>query len=220
MDDLRRGGCDETILAGVGEILNHTDVVVISQDRHQGAGRTTVQGFRRARRAIDHAVRFDRPIVMFIDTPGADPSATSESDGIAREISATFDALLSAPVPTVAVVVGEGGSGGALALAACDTLLILENAIFSVIAPEGAASILKLDDVASVSRDLRLTAHDLRELGIADRVLPEPPGGAQQDPDQARRTVHHAVASALESLTRKSDSFPTARRLDRWRVFR
>jgi acetyl-CoA carboxylase carboxyl transferase beta subunit len=207
---LRRGGCDETVVACVASFLRRW-VVAIAQDRKAGNGRIAAGGYRRARRAIAYASRFGLPIVTLIDTPGADPSAGSEDDGIASEISETFEALLNAPVPTVAVVVGEGGSGGALALAACDRLLILENAIFSVIGPEGAAAILRRDDIESVASDLQLTAHDLRDAGLADRVLPE-------DGEPPNRVVLRAVNAALDELAQ--ESVPTDRRFERWRVLR
>jgi acetyl-CoA carboxylase carboxyl transferase beta subunit/acetyl-CoA carboxylase carboxyl transferase alpha subunit len=211
----RRGGCDESIIAGIAKVGSRS-VVVIAQNRRNGHGRTMPAGFRRARRAIAIAERLGLPIVTFIDTPGADPSAPSEGAGVAHEISATFAALLAARVPTMCVVVGEGGSGGALALAACDRILILENAIFSVIAPEGAAAILRRSDIATIAGDLKLTASDLRDLGIADHVLPEPAGGAHEDPAAARRIVEAAIRSFLQEEVRP----PTTRRLERWRVFR
>jgi acetyl-CoA carboxylase carboxyl transferase subunit alpha len=185
----------------------------------------------RARRAIEFAVRFDRPIVTLIDTPGADPSAESESQGIAREISETFEVLLDAPVPTVAVCVGEGGSGGALALAACDAFLILEHAVFSVIAPEAAARILRRSDIQNIADDLRLTARDLKRVGLADHAIAEPAGGAQADPAGAIASVHSAIMASLQSLFDKPEQsesvdvllppeIPTARRSERWRLYR
>ena len=146
------------------------------------------------------------------------PSTASESEGIAAEISETMDALLTAPVPTVAVVVGEGGSGGALALAACDRLLIMENAFFSVIGPEGAAAILRREDLPAVAGELRLTAHDLRRFGLADRILPEPEGGAQADAAEAAGTASIAIEAALRDLA--NDTVPSSRRFERWRVHR
>ncbi|TMK15780.1 MAG: acetyl-CoA carboxylase carboxyl transferase subunit beta, partial [Actinobacteria bacterium] len=125
------------------------------------------------------------PLVTFIDTPGADPSSASEAQGIARTIATAFRTVLEHPGPSVAVVTGEGGSGGALSLAACDRILICENAIFSVIAPEAAAAILKRDDVDRVAQELKPTAKDLIELGLADALIPEPPRGAHEDPEAA-----------------------------------
>jgi acetyl-CoA carboxylase carboxyl transferase beta subunit len=214
---LGRGGTDPSVLVIVpdDELLQYKRAVFIAQNRFSGTGRTKPGGYKRARRAIDFAVRFDRPIVTLIDTPGADPSAESEAGGIAREISEIFTALINAPVPTVAVCVGEGGSGGALAFAACDFLILQEHAIFSVIAPEGAASILRRTDVDSVARELRLTAHELKRSGLADLVLREPDGGAQADPHEAISIVQRAIMACLEQ---RSD--PAARRHERWRVYR
>ena len=213
---LGRGGTDASVLVIAADDWHEWKrPVFIAQNRFSGTGRTKPGGYERARRAIDFAVRFNRPIVTLIDTPGADPSAGSEADGIAREISETFEALLHAPVPTVAACVGEGGSGGALAFAACDVFLILEHSIFSVIAPEGAAAILRRNDLESVAGELRLTAHDLKALGLADHVVAEPSGGAHSDPHLAIQTVHDAIQASFEGL-----SGPTARRRKRWRVYR
>ncbi|HLW15802.1 MAG TPA: carboxyl transferase domain-containing protein, partial [Actinomycetota bacterium] len=213
---LGRGGTDASVLVSVADDwFKHNRPVFIAQNRFAGTGRTRPGGYARARRAIDFAVRFSRPIVTLIDTPGADPSADSEAEGIAREISKTFNALLNAPVPTVAICVGEGGSGGALAFAACDVLLILEHSIFSVIAPEGAGAILRRSDLESVAGELRLTAHDLKEFGLADRVIAEPPGGTQADPHRAIEMINVAISLALDGMTS-----PTERRLERWRVYR
>jgi acetyl-CoA carboxylase carboxyl transferase beta subunit len=214
---LGRGGTDSSVLVTVpdDELFQYQRAVFIAQNRFSGSGRTKPGGYARARRAIDFAIRFNRPIVTLIDTPGADPSAESEAGGIAREISETFEALLNAPVPTVAVCVGEGGSGGALAFAACDFLIMQEHAIFSVIAPEGAASILRRTDVDSVARELRLTASELKRFGLADLVVKEPEGGAQADPRAAIAIVQSAIMACLESRTE-----PAARRRDRWRVYR
>ena len=122
------------------------------------------------------------------------------------------------PVPIMVLVTGEGGSGGALALAACDRLLIMENAFFSVIGPEGAAAILRRDDVPAVAEELRLTAHDLRRLGLADRILPEPEGGAHDNSTLAVETASTAIEAALRDLA--NDAVPSARRYERWRVHR
>jgi acetyl-CoA carboxylase carboxyl transferase subunit beta len=205
---------DPTIVTAMAE-LGRRLVVAIGQQRHAGDGRTRPSGFRRAREAIALAVRLGIPIVTLIDTPGAHPGAEAEGQGLAREIALTFESLLEAPVPTVGCVVGEGGSGGALALAACDRLLILENAIFSVIAPEGAATILRRDDLPRIAEDLRLTAADLYRHGLADLVVAEPSGGAQADPKAAAETLTVAVAHALTGLE------PDLRtRMRRWRTWR
>jgi acetyl-CoA carboxylase carboxyl transferase subunit beta len=163
-----------------------------------------VADYRGARRALAIAERLRLPFVTLVNTPGADPSAASEREGIAREIARTFQAMLAARTPTVACVVGEGGSGGALAFATADRVLIERDAYFSVIAPEGAASILRRDDVERVARDLKLGPFDLQDLGFADLVVET---GARAD----------AVAWALAHIGAEPD--PHAR-AERWRVLR
>jgi acyl-CoA carboxylase subunit beta len=149
-------------------------------DRHAGDGRPRPAGYRLAQRAISLAGRLSLPLLTFVDTPGADPSASSEADGIAGEIARTFRAMAELTTTSVCVCVGEGGSGGALALAHADRLLIQEHAVFSVIAPEGAAAILERDagKAPELAARLKLTSADLANLGIVDGVVSEPdPGG-------------------------------------------
>ncbi len=155
-------------------------VVVVASDRHAGDGRPTPAGFRQAQRAIELAGRLGRAVVTLVDTPGAAPGPDSENDGIAREIAATFAALDGVEVPTVGACVGEGGSGGALALAWTDVLLIQEHAVFSVIAPEGAAVILERDAsrAPEVADLLALTSGRLSALGVVDAVVPDDLAGA------------------------------------------
>jgi acetyl-CoA carboxylase carboxyl transferase subunit beta len=186
---------------------------VIALDRT----RPTAPGYRKAYRLLRFAGSLGIPLVTIIDTPGADPSSSSEAQGIARTIATAFRTVLEHPGPTVAVVTGEGGSGGALALAVCDRVLVCENAVFSVIAPEGAAAILKRTDVEGVARDLKLTAHDLIELGIADGLVPEPPGGAHTDPSAAVRFIGEAVGAALDELSGESAGDRLSGRRKRWR---
>ena len=150
-------------------------VVVIAHDRHAGEGRPMPAGFRLAQRAAQLAGRLGLPLLTFVDTPGADPGPESERDGLAREIARTFAALDRVSTITVSVCVGEGGSGGALAIANTDQLLIQRHAIFSVIAPEGAAAILHRDAnrAADLAPQLKLTSEDLLRLGIVDGVVEE-----------------------------------------------
>ncbi|MFN2614405.1 MAG: carboxyl transferase domain-containing protein, partial [Actinomycetota bacterium] len=192
-----------TVAVALADVGGHGVVAIATATNDRARRRLRAHDYGNVRRGIATATRLGIPVVTFVDTPGSHPSSPSEASGGAREIAATFDALLRAPVPTVAVITGEGGSGGALALAACDRVLIQEGAFFSVIAPEGAATILKRSDVDQVARDLRLTAHDLRRLGLADRVIPDGTDG---------------VAWALSDIAR--EGAPTARRLERWRAMR
>jgi acetyl-CoA carboxylase alpha subunit len=169
-------------------------------------------GFRKARRCVEIAGRLRLPIVTIVDTGGADPSEASEAGGIAWEIAKLFEAMLEAPVPILSIVTGEGGSGGALAFATADTLLAYEDSIFSVIAPELAATILWRDRVraAEAASLLRLTAHDLVELGIADGLIPEP-----FTADSLIRTVAYHLAR-LEQVDASGDEL-RMRRQERWR---
>ena len=150
-------------------------VVVIAHDRHAAEGRPLPAGFRLAQRAAALASRLGLPLLTFVDTPGADPGPEAEADGLAREIARTFSALDAISSVSVSVCVGEGGSGGALAIANADRLLIQRHAIFSVIAPEGAAAILRRDAslAPEVTPELRLTSGDLVDLGIVDAAVDE-----------------------------------------------
>lgn len=169
---------DPTVRTALARV-DGTEVVVVASDRHAGDGRPGPAAYRQARRAVDLAGRLGRPLVALVDTPGADPGPGSENGGIAREIAETFAAMDAVPVPTLALCVGEGGSGGALALAWADTLLVQEHATFSVIAPEGAAAILRRDagQAAAVADQLALTSGALRDLGVVDGVLPDDVAG-------------------------------------------
>lgn len=203
----RAGGVDPALSAAIGRIAGRRAVVIALDARHlPGPG-----AYRAARRALTIATRLDVPVVTLVDTRGADPGEGSEAGGIAWEIASTFEAMLSAPVPILAVVTGEGGSGGALALAAGDRLVVLEDAIFSVIAPEAAAEILwrdatRAEEAASL---LRLTAPDLIALGVADAVLPAPLNVSM---------LRDAVAYHLDDLsTSVAAADPAAARRRRWR---
>ena len=195
-------GVDPTVRAGLARIGSHR-AVVIANDRHAGTGRPGAAGFRLARRAMGLAERLRIPLLTLVDTPGAEPGPVAEAEGVAAEIAATSAALSEMSVPTVSLCVGEGGSGGALALAACDVALILEHAVFSVITPEGAAAILARDpaQAARYAADLRLTANEVVQLGVAHAVVGETDAGA----------IDAALIAALESA-RPGDGL---RRFDR-----
>ena len=195
-------GTDPVIRAGLATIEGGR-VVVIAMDRHAADGRPRAEGYRLAQRAIALAGRLSLPLLTLVDTPGADPSASSEADGIAGEIARTFAAMAELPSTSVSICVGEGGSGGALALAHADRLLIQEHAVFSVIAPEGAAAILERDagKAPELASRLKLTSADLLQLGIVDSVVAEP------DPAGMRLAV---VAALNEGMPGDRD-----RRVDR-----
>lgn len=184
-------GSDPTVRAGLATVAGRR-VVVIAQDRFTDSGRPGPGAYRLARRAITLAGRRGLPIVTLIDTPGAEPGSTAELGGLVHELAETFAALVTVGVPTVGVCVGEGGSGGALALGVTDRLLIQEHAVFSVIAPEGAASILHRDAsrASEVAEHLLLTSWDLAELGIVDAIVP----------DSVEATIV-AIGAALDEAT-------------------
>ena len=209
VEELRgdRAGDDDPSVRVVLAHLAGRPAVVVAMD--PGAGRLVPSGYRKAWRGLDLAARLAVPVVTLVDTPGADASAASEAGGIAHHIARTFQHLLTVPTPVVALVVGEGGSGGALALAVGDRLLIQEHAMFSVIAPEGAAAILHRDSAraAEVAGLLDPTATRLLDLGIADEVVPEPAGGEVA-------AAWAAVARHIDDLGATGDP---AARLERWR---
>jgi acetyl-CoA carboxylase alpha subunit/acetyl-CoA carboxylase beta subunit len=208
----RAGTDDPGVLACLARIGGRR-VGLVALDR----ARPTPPGYRKAYRLLRLAAALDLPLVTLLDTPGADAAAGSERGGIARTIGTTFRTVLEHPAPTVAVVTGEGGSGGALALACCDRLLVAEGACFEVIAPEGAAAILRRDDLPQLAADLRLGPADLLALGLADGVLPEPSGGAGADPEAFSRTVGDAVAAELAALAATPREDRLAARRTRWR---
>jgi acetyl-CoA carboxylase carboxyl transferase subunit alpha len=160
------------------------------------------EGYRKARRLVELAGRFGLPVLSFVDTSGAFPGIDAEARGQAEAIARSIEACLEAPVPIVATIIGEGGSGGAIALAAGDRILMLEHAVYSVISPEGCATILWRDATqASVAAEaLRLTAEDLLRLRLIDQIVPEPLGGAQRDKTATLQSVTQAIQEALGSL--------------------
>ncbi len=185
-------GSDPVVRVGLATLdPSGARAVVVASDRYGGAGRPTPAGYRLAQRAIGLAGRLGLPLVTLVDTPGAEPGPEAEADGVAREIAATFSAMAALPTVSVAVCVGEGGSGGALALAAADRLFLQEHAVFSVIGPEGAAAILERDAAKAplVAPLLRLTSGDAVALGVADGVVADDAPGVV-------RAVHAALVDA------------------------
>lgn len=192
----RAGSDDEAIFAGIGA-LDGGRVAFAAIDRK----RPTASGFRKARRTLEMASRLGLAVVTMVDTPGADPSFDSEYAGLARSIAEMFETILTINVPVITIVTGEGGSGGALALACGDRIAMLEHSVFSVIAPEGAAAILYRDvsKASEIAAPLRPTAHDVVELGLADVILAEPPGGAHTDAVAITETLRSWLKRELES---------------------
>jgi len=205
----RAFGDDAAIIGGMGRFRGRS-VVVLATEKGDDTdarvkhnfGMARPEGYRKARRLIELAGRFGLPILTFVDTAGAYPGIDAEARGQAEAIARSIEACLEAPVPVVATIIGEGGSGGAIALAAGDRVLMLEHAIYTVISPEGCASILwrEAAEAATAAEALRLTADDLKRLRLIDTVIPEPLGGAQRDPVATIAAVGDALAEALTPL--------------------
>jgi acetyl-CoA carboxylase carboxyl transferase subunit alpha len=169
-------------------------------------GMARPEGYRKAARLMELADRFELPVVTLVDTAGAWPGVDAEERGQAEAIARATDVSLSLGTPNVAVVVGEGGSGGALAIAACNKVLMLEHSIYTVASPEAAASILWRDSsrAQDAATSMKITAQDLLKFGIIDAIVPEPVGGAHRDPQAAVEATGRAVAAALDQLSNMS----------------
>ncbi len=200
---------DAAVVGGLGRFHGRS-VVVLGTERGtdtesrvaRNFGMARPEGYRKARRLIELAGRFGLPLLTFVDTAGAFPGIDAEARGQAEAIARAIEACLEAPVPIVATIIGEGGSGGAIALAAGDRVLMLEHSVYSVISPEGCASILWRDQAqaAAAADALRLTAQDLHGFGIVDQVVAEPLGGAHRMPAEAVAAVEAAIEAALHPL--------------------
>ena len=200
---------DAAIVGGLGRFRGRSVVVLGTEKgadteervRHN-FGMAKPEGYRKARRLMELAGRFGLPILTFVDTSGAFPGIEAEARGQAEAIARSIEACLEAPVPVIATIIGEGGSGGAIALAAGDAVLMLEHAVYSVISPEGCAAILWKDSAQppAAAEALRLTAEDLKRLRLIDEVVAEPLGGAHRAPDEAVAAVGTAVQAALLPL--------------------
>ncbi|OFS63899.1 acetyl-CoA carboxylase carboxyltransferase subunit alpha [Nosocomiicoccus sp. HMSC09A07] len=211
----RAYGDDRAIIGGVASI-NGTPVTVIGHQRGMSTrenikrnfGMPHPEGYRKALRLMEQAEKFKRPIVTFIDTKGAYPGKEAEERGQSEAIAKNLVKMAGFNVPIISIVIGEGGSGGALGIGVCDHLYMLENSTYSVISPEGAASILfkdaSLKEVAAKS--LKLTAADLYELGVADFVIEEPEGGAHVDKPFVYKQTKEAIINGLEQLSEIDDS--------------
>jgi acetyl-CoA carboxylase carboxyl transferase subunit alpha len=169
-------------------------------------GQAKPEGYRKARRLMKLAAKFGRPILTFIDTPGAYPGLDAEERGQAEAIARNLRVMARLPVPIIVTITGEGGSGGALAIALGDQINMLENSIYSVISPEGCASILWRDAAKAelAAEALRITAKDLSELGIVDEIVSEPEGGAHTDHEAAAQLLEPVLVRALDELSAKS----------------
>ncbi len=205
----RRFGDDGAIVGGMGSFRGRKTMIVghqkgrnLKEKLARMFGMPHPEGYRKALRLMRLAARFGRPILSFIDTPGAYPGIGAEERGQSEAIAKNLLVMSRLPVPIVGVVIGEGGSGGALALGVCDRVYMMENAVYSVISPEGCAALLWGDraNAEQAADALRLTAPDLIELGVIDGVIAEPPGGAHRDPAKAALAVGETLEAALDEL--------------------
>jgi acetyl-CoA carboxylase carboxyl transferase subunit alpha len=202
-------GEDTAIVGGLGRFRGNSVVVIGNEkgaDTHSRVrhnfGMARPEGYRKAQRLMRLADRFGLPVLTFVDTPGAYPGVDAEARGQAEAIARAIETCFDIRVPFVSVVIGEGGSGGAIALACANRVMMLEHSIYSVISPEGCASILwrESDKAADAAEALKLTAQDLKTLGIIDRIVGEPLGGAHRQPDKTLQAVGEAIAEALDDL--------------------
>ena len=206
-------GEDPSIFGGIG-LFHGRPVTVIGHRKGKDLeermacrfGMPNPEGYRKAGRLMDQAEKFGRPVITFIDTPGAYPGLEAEARGQGEAIARMLAKMSALTVPTIAIVTGEGGSGGALALGVGNRVLMLENAVYSVLSPEGFAAILWKDASRSdeACEVMKLTAADLLELGVIDRVIPEPAGGAHTDVAAMVRTLDRVLQEELAGLSRMS----------------
>ena len=221
----RAFGDDAAVIGGLGRFRGRA-VMVIGTEKGRDTderlrhnfGMARPEGYRKAQRLITLANRFGLPVLTFVDTAGAYPGLDAEERGQAEAIARTIEVCLGAEVPIIVTIVGEGGSGGAVALAAGDYVMMLENAVYSVISPEGCASILwrSAANAQEAAESLRMTAKDLLKLGVIDEIVSEPLGGAHRDPAAALTALSDAVAGALATY---GDRPAETLRADRRRKF-
>lgn len=218
----RNFGEDAAIQAGLAR-FNGMPVAIIGQEKGHDTktrlkhnfGSPRPEGYRKAIRVMEMAGRFGLPVITLVDTAGAYPGVGAEERGQAEAIARSTEMCLALKVPMVSVVIGEGGSGGAIAIATGNRVYMLEHAIYSVISPEGAASILWRDSTRAreAATNMKITADDLKALGIIDSIIPEPLGGAHREPDTVIAATGKVIASALEDLGQLSgDELRSARR--------
>ena len=205
----RKFGEDAAIVGGLGRfrgqpvcIMGHEKGEDTASRLEHNFGMARPEGYRKAARLMELADKFDLPVISLVDTPGAWPGVDAEERGQAEAIARATDMSLSLGAPNIAIIVGEGGSGGALAIAACNRVLMLEHSIYTVASPEAAASILWRDSsrAQDAATSMKITAQDLLKFGIIDAIVAEPIGGAHRDPEAAVAAVGRALGAALDQL--------------------
>jgi len=222
----RSFGDDPAIICGMARldgrevmIIGHQKARDTKQKVYRNFGMPNPEGYRKALRAMKMAEKFKRPILTFIDTPGAYPGLGAEERGQAEAIARNLREMARLRVPIISTITGEGGSGGALAIAVADRVLMMENAVYSVISPEGCASIMWRDATKKeiAAQALKITANDLKELNLIDGVVPEPQGGAHTDHNAAAQLLHESLSQYLGELIQAPQSSLLDSRYQRFR---
>jgi acetyl-CoA carboxylase carboxyl transferase subunit alpha len=220
-------GDDPAIVCGMGN-LEGQPVLLIGEQKgrdtkqklYRNFGMPKPEGYRKALRAMQLAAKFSRPIITFLDTPGAYPGIDAEERGQAEAIARNLREMARLPVPVIAVCIGEGGSGGALALGVANQVFMLENAVHSVITPESCASIIYRDSgkAEQAAAALKLAAPDMLKLGLIDGIIPEPAVGAHEDHDEAARLLKEQLIRSLAELSTLSPAEAVQKRYDKFRM--
>ncbi len=202
---------DNAIVGGIG-YLDNMPVMVIGQEKGSDTetrlkhnfGMSKPEGYRKAIRLMELANKFKLPVITFVDTAGAFPGADAEARGQSQAIATSIQKCFDINVPSICVVIGEGGSGGAIAIAVANSVMMLENSVYSVISPEGCASILwrSQDHKEDATKALKMTSHDLLELGIIDKIIEEPVGGAHRNKEETIANVKEAILTELKKLSK------------------
>ncbi len=217
---------DQAIIGGLARIeeerlvfIGHQKGESIKDNLSRNFGMAHPEGYRKAHRLMNLAEKLHRPILTFIDTPGAYPGIEAEERGQAEAIAANLERMSQLQVPILVVIIGEGGSGGALGIGVGDRILMLENAVYSVITPEGCAAILwkNQEKVEEAAKALRLTSQDLFNLGLIDEIIPEPRGGAHKDPEQTALNIKERIIKHLEELKKISPAEVVEKRYKKYR---
>ncbi len=217
---------DQAIIGGLARIeeerlvfIGHQKGESIKDNLSRNFGMAHPEGYRKAHRLMNLAEKLHRPILTFIDTPGAYPGIEAEERGQAEAIAANLERMSQLRVPILVIIIGEGGSGGALGIGVGDRILMLENAVYSVISPEGCAAILwkNQEKVEEAAKALRLTSQDLFNLGLIDEIIPEPRGGAHKDPEQTALNIKERIIKHLEELKKVSPKEVVEKRYKKYR---